>query len=85
MDLQVQPMLQQFTDGMDVGVGYLTVLLLGLGHSWVGQPARFPSSLPPDEVSNTALASSLSVADSKERGQLSCSLTTRVRSTVLPI
>ena len=40
LDLQVQPMLQP--DGKDVGVGYRTVLVLGLGHSWVGQPASFP-------------------------------------------
>lgn len=35
---------QQFIDGVDVGVGFLIALVLGLGDIWVGQPASSPSS-----------------------------------------
>lgn len=40
-------MLQQFVDEVDVEVEQLIVLVLGLGGSWIGQPASFPSSSPP--------------------------------------
>ena len=46
LDLQACPlhMLQQFIDKVDVGMDQLITWVLGLGGSWVGQPAGFPSS-----------------------------------------
>ena len=50
-------MLQQITDGVDVGVSQHMTLILGLGSCRVGQPASFLLSSPPDELSSIALAS----------------------------
>lgn len=35
--------LQQFLDGVDVGVDLLIAVVLGLGGSWVGRRTKFPS------------------------------------------
>ena len=45
LDLQFHPihMLPQFIDEVGVGLGCLIVLVPGLGDSWVGQHASFPS------------------------------------------
>lgn len=47
MDLQDQPLyqLQQLIDGVDVGVGQLRALDLGLGG--IGQPTSSPMPVPP--------------------------------------
>lgn len=37
---------QHFTDGINVGVGQLTALDLGLGSSWASQPTSPPSPIP---------------------------------------
>lgn len=49
LDLSVHPLhiLQQLIDCVDIGVGQLVALVLGLGSSWVGQLTSFPSSLLP--------------------------------------
>lgn len=60
---------------MELGVGNLIALVLGLGGSWVGQPPAFPHCPFPGELCSTAPASSFSVGDSKGQGQLSCSHT----------
>ena len=52
-------MLQQITDGLDVGVGQLIALILGLGGFWVSQPASCPSHPHHQvELSSIALTSS---------------------------
>lgn len=51
LDLQVWALFtcsKQFIDEVDVGMGYLKVMVLGLGGRWFGQPARFLSSSPPE-------------------------------------
>lgn len=41
---------------MGVGVGQLTVLVLGLGGTWVGQPTSSLSSLAPGQALPSAVA-----------------------------
>lgn len=47
LELQVQYLLVllKFIDGVDVEVGQLTAMLLGLGSSWFGQTTRSPHPL----------------------------------------
>ena len=49
LDLQDWPfyVLQQLTDGVDVGLGQLKALDLSLGGSRVGQPTSSPAPTPP--------------------------------------
>jgi hypothetical protein len=83
---------QQFLDGVDVGVGQLKVLTLGLGGSWVAHPASSPAPPLPGPAPQHHLASLPTAATGKGQGQLSCSQalraahpchTTRPSSTLL--
>lgn len=58
LDLEVHPLrlLQQFIEDVNVGVGQLLALLLGLGGSWVGEHASFPSSSLPGQALQHCLA-----------------------------
>jgi hypothetical protein len=49
LDLQDQPLykIQQFTNGVYVGLGQLKVLDLSLGGSRASQPASSPAPTPP--------------------------------------
>ena len=61
-------MLEQHIDELGVGMEYLAVLVLGLGGSWVGQPASFPHHHHLGKLPSTAEASSSNFSDSKEQG-----------------
>lgn len=65
-------MLQQFIDEVDVGVGQLTVLVLGLSGSWVDQSASFYSLTPTSRASSPALSQVASTLHKAARGQFSC-------------
>ena len=67
---------QQSTDGVDVGVGQLIALVLGLGGSWFGQTTRSPYPHYVKEISITSLASSLNPSGSKSLGHF-CSQSLR--------
>ncbi|KAL6031228.1 hypothetical protein STEG23_015044 [Scotinomys teguina] len=68
-EVQTLHMFLQTVDEMDVGVGYLVALFLGLDGSWVGQPASFPSSSPPRAMDpGTALGSSRGLDDTMALG-----------------
>jgi hypothetical protein len=54
-------MLQQCIDGVDVGVRRLKALDLGLGGSWVGQPASSPALLPLGAGSSVPTPSALAL------------------------
>ena len=57
LDLQGQPLytLQQFRDGVDVELGWLKALDLGLRSIWVSQPTSSPHPYHQDKLSSTAL------------------------------
>jgi len=71
--------LQQLIDRVDVGVGQLKALDLGLVGSWVGQSASFLTPIHQGELSGTALASSLDATVRKGRSQLYCAARVRCR------
>jgi hypothetical protein len=62
---------QSLTDDTDFGVGQLRALVLGLCGSLPGQPIGSPFSVPPGQLSSTALARP-SNAVFRRYGQLSC-------------
>jgi hypothetical protein len=70
LDLQDRPLhkLQQFIDGMDVGVDQLKTLDLGLCSSWVGQLTSSPHTHHEGKVPITMQASSPNAAAGKGYG-----------------
>ena len=62
-------MLQQITDGVDIGVGKLIILILSLGICRVGHLLAFPSPHQQGELSTIALTSSSLAAMGKGQGQ----------------
>lgn len=73
LDLQVMSlhMLQQFIDEVDVGVGHLTVLVLGPSGSWVDQSASFHSLTPTSRASSPALSQVDSILQKAARSWVS--------------
>ena len=83
MDLQDQyfHVLQQLIDGVDVGVGQLKALDLGLGDSWVSQLfCTHTTRMSSPALPRLAQASSGKAADGKKKGQLFCSHALRAGS-----
>lgn len=70
LELQVQYLhvLLKFIDGVDVELGQLTALLLGLCSSWFGQTTRSPHPLHWRELYITSLAGSSTPSGSKSLG-----------------
>jgi len=66
------------SDGVDVGVGQIRALVLGLGGSRASQPASSPAPTAAGEPSGTALPNSPKAAASKGLGQLSALVASRL-------
>lgn len=82
LDLEVHPfrVLQQFIEEVNVGVGQLLALLLGLGSSWVGEHDSFPSSSLPGQALQHCLAQVSSPnAAYKEKGPVLLILGPQIR------
>lgn len=63
---------QQFIAEVDVGIGYLVVLVLGLGVARLVKPPAFSHHHQPGDFSSISAASSPAVTDSKEPEQFCC-------------
>lgn len=87
-------LLYQFINEVDVGVGQLTALVLGLASSWIGHSTSSPSSSPWWQALQPRPTSSHNAVDSKAsgpllllsfpQGWLTCTSFNRVSATVLP-